>query len=534
MWQKLDLRTRILMGYGMIVLLTAILGGVLVARVYSLSRQIGQLNSAVAAEVDVGVRLADRVASAQLAVDRYLQQPQMDHLLKAQIALRDLTIEIQDSAPRLSDPLQQQRLANLAVETQQYQASFEALSDLIHAQGPILSSLELALGRSKQVLSDITVDTLRNNASPATTRTLQESMARLDSVSMRIVRLAAVQAPDPRTGPSAELDQIRAALDELSLGAADLNSATQGLILASGYTEQLQQNLRQLHQERASLQNERGSLLQDETQQIVASAMARLNDTSANLERQVGQILQFAAAILIIIIGLAIVSGGRIAMLIAQPLHTMAAATLQINQGNYDVHVPDRDGSEIGRLANAFNQMAATLKAQRATVQRQQETLTERNADLEQALHAIQAASVERETLTTAMRELSVPVVPILPGVIALPLVGAIDSIRAQLLLDQLLCGVTDHKARTAILDVTGVPVVDLTVAEWLLKAAHAARLLGARCVMVGINPEMAQAMVASGAEFATIETRSDMQSAVLRALHAGATSARQPAAPLR
>ena len=98
---------------------------------------------------------------------------------------------------------------------------------------------------------------------------------------------------------------------------------------------------------------------------------------------------------------------------------------------------------------------------------------------------------------------------------ILIPLVGEIDAARGEMLLDRLLERVTAQRAQIAILDITGVPVVDASVVDWLLKATISARLLGARCILVGISPEVAQTIVASGADLAALTTRADLRSAV-------------------
>jgi rsbT co-antagonist protein RsbR len=123
--------------------------------------------------------------------------------------------------------------------------------------------------------------------------------------------------------------------------------------------------------------------------------------------------------------------------------------------------------------------------------------------------------------MASTVRSLSVPVIAILKQVIVVPLVGEIDEQRAHLLLERLLAGVTEQRAKIAILDVTGVPFVDAELATWLLRAASATQLLGAQCVLVGISPEVAQALVASGADLARMATRADLRSAVELALRA-------------
>jgi rsbT co-antagonist protein RsbR len=111
------------------------------------------------------------------------------------------------------------------------------------------------------------------------------------------------------------------------------------------------------------------------------------------------------------------------------------------------------------------------------------------------------------------IRELSTPLIPIDDGIAVMPLVGRLDKVRAQQLLERLLAGVTAHQARTVIVDITGVPVVDADVADALVRAAQAVKLLGAQAVLTGIRPEVAQTLVEIGADLQHIVTRSSLQS---------------------
>jgi rsbT co-antagonist protein RsbR len=118
-----------------------------------------------------------------------------------------------------------------------------------------------------------------------------------------------------------------------------------------------------------------------------------------------------------------------------------------------------------------------------------------------------------------ALRELSTPIIPLTNDLVAMPLIGAIDSNRAQQVIETLLAGVADSRATTAILDITGVQVVDTQVANALLRAAQAVKLLGARVVLTGIRPEIAQTLVGLGLDLSGIVTRATLQSGIAFAL---------------
>jgi anti-anti-sigma regulatory factor len=135
----------------------------------------------------------------------------------------------------------------------------------------------------------------------------------------------------------------------------------------------------------------------------------------------------------------------------------------------------------------------------------------------EEERRALQAEVIAAKD--TALRELATPIVPIADGVIAMPLIGAIDPVRAQQILEALLAGIAAHRLRVAILDVTGVKVVDAEIASALVRAAKAARLLGARVVLTGIGPQVAQTLVELQADLGGIITYGTLQAGIAYAL---------------
>lgn len=118
-----------------------------------------------------------------------------------------------------------------------------------------------------------------------------------------------------------------------------------------------------------------------------------------------------------------------------------------------------------------------------------------------------------------ALRELSTPLIPIAPGVVAMPLIGTIDADRASQVLETLLTGVSAMQAEIVILDITGVPLVDTYVADGLMRAARAVGLLGGTIILTGIRPEVAQTLVGMGIDLSGITTRSTLQSGIAHAL---------------
>jgi rsbT co-antagonist protein RsbR len=127
--------------------------------------------------------------------------------------------------------------------------------------------------------------------------------------------------------------------------------------------------------------------------------------------------------------------------------------------------------------------------------------------------------------------ELSTPVVKLWEGVVAVPLVGTLDSARAQVVMERLLQMLVDTGSPYAIIDITGVPAVDTQVAQHVLKTVVAARLMGADCIISGIRPQIAQTIVALGIEFGDIVTKATLADALRHVLRLTGVDFRRTAA---
>jgi len=117
------------------------------------------------------------------------------------------------------------------------------------------------------------------------------------------------------------------------------------------------------------------------------------------------------------------------------------------------------------------------------------------------------------------MLELSTPVVTLWEGILALPLIGTLDSARTQVVMENLLVKIVESRASIAIIDITGVPTVDTLVAQHLLKTVAAARLMGAECIISGIRPQIAQTIVHLGVDLEDVVTKGSLADAFAVAL---------------
>jgi rsbT co-antagonist protein RsbR len=131
----------------------------------------------------------------------------------------------------------------------------------------------------------------------------------------------------------------------------------------------------------------------------------------------------------------------------------------------------------------------------------------------------LQEANTTQAQLREAIQELSTPIIPLYSGVLAVPLVGRVDSQRAQTLTEALLEAIAREQAEIVLLDITGVAVVDTSVANHLMQTARAATLLGSRVVLVGISAEVAQTLVQLGLDLGQLVTLSNLQSGLEYAL---------------
>jgi anti-anti-sigma regulatory factor/FixJ family two-component response regulator len=144
-----------------------------------------------------------------------------------------------------------------------------------------------------------------------------------------------------------------------------------------------------------------------------------------------------------------------------------------------------------------------------------------------QELQAARRLAAERAALQEqlieaqrdAIRSLSTPLLPISKGVVALPLIGRMDGARAHQMIEVLLQGIIKHQARHAIVDITGVAVMDQQVADALGRAARAVQLLGAEIVLTGIQPQIARELIELGVDLGGIATESTLEDGIASAL---------------
>jgi anti-anti-sigma factor len=505
-----------------ILALSTALSGFLIWRVANVTEQIREVNVQAATENGIGITLSSQVATVQQAVDRYLQQPTSAHKINANTELQKLKTLIEQTGPQFSNP---QHLTALGAQLKEYNQSFLVLVILNDLQRDYWFKIDQGLSRADNALAG----TIEQAAATSQTGVsnlglLSQCQTHLYTASSGLVHLVNLQ--QALWGQNAR-EQLQRCTERLnSVENPDdatreaLDRALSNIATADTAITSYMQGIDKTRTKRDVLLNEQGTRLKRLSDDISNSALQQVTAVGYELEHQSLQLRQVALGASLVTLLLTVALGFQIARAISLPLKRLVGATHQLQQGNYTgVDAALHDQSEIGLLAGAFHTMAQNLQGERAEVTRQQRELKQHNEQLQQAYQELRQATEAREQMAATVRLLSVPVIPVLQGVIVLPLVGEIDTERAQSLMGRITEGVVAHRARMVILDITGVPFVDSHTAQMLQRAAASAKLLGARCVLVGVTPEVAQTLVSSGSELAEFTTMADLRSATAYAL---------------
>ena len=198
-----------------------------------------------------------------------------------------------------------------------------------------------------------------------------------------------------------------------------------------------------------------------------------------------------------------------------RPIDALRDAVDRLAGGDLAARVGLTRADELGALARGFDAMAATIQQRNHDLTAQRTQAEAARADAEAAHTAIARQLETIEQQRNVIREMSVPIMPLDGATLVMPLVGVLDSERIRLVQEQALQAIERSSARHLILDISAVPIVDTQVAQGLLLVVRAARLLGTEVVLVGVRPEVAQAVVGLGIQLDTIITRSSLQSGI-------------------
>lgn len=188
-----------------------------------------------------------------------------------------------------------------------------------------------------------------------------------------------------------------------------------------------------------------------------------------------------------------------------------------------DIHTLEGIG---GNIANAL-EGAMLLEERKRAAEELEKAYAEVEQRVEERTAELERETTERERLQRevieaqqrAIRDLTTPIIPVMERIIIVPLIGNIDDVRARDLTRRLLEGIREHRAKIVILDITGVPLVDSGVADYLNKTIQAARLKGAQTIVTGVSDAVAETIVDLGIDWTAIETLRDLRTGLRTAL---------------
>lgn len=239
-----------------------------------------------------------------------------------------------------------------------------------------------------------------------------------------------------------------------------------------------------------------------DTALAMSQAKATLAEQS-NLEltRTTTSSIYLVVSLGLIALIVAVAWSGILATRLLRPIAALQVTSNQLATGDFTARVAVLRNDELGRLATTLNTMAETI-------QQRTDALEGRNA------HLLEANERQQQLLAT-IKQLSTPLLPITNDVVVLPIVGHVDTFRAQDIMTTLLAGVAERRARIAILDISGIVAVDTHVMGLLLQPIHAVRLLGADVLLAGISAQLAQIIVEQGIQVGQVRTYQNLQMAL-------------------
>ena len=231
--------------------------------------------------------------------------------------------------------------------------------------------------------------------------------------------------------------------------------------------------------------------------------------------------------LMLIILGATVIIAAFIYSSVAKTQQaSQLAEELKESHNVLEVRVQERT-SELAeasdRLQKSHDEMELRVQEATEELRRSHDDLElrveERTAEARKAAEEAEAAREEVERQSQAMMEMSTPVIRLWQGIVLVPLIGVLDTRRSAQMNERLLQAVVESGAKVAILDVTGVPVIDTSVARHIITAVNSAKILGAEVVVTGFSPDAAQTLAQLGVDFSQLRTRGSLRAGVADAL---------------
>ncbi len=192
---------------------------------------------------------------------------------------------------------------------------------------------------------------------------------------------------------------------------------------------------------------------------------------------------------------------------VTAPLAQLRDAIRKVTAGERTIELDSSRDDELGELAESFQTMALSVKDREEAQKQAEESITILNLELASNLEREKERNEQLLALQREVDDLSTPVLEVWRHVLALPIIGVLDEARGQKIMERLLDAVVSRQSQFVILDITGTHAIDAAAAERLMRVVSAVELLGARCVLTGVRPAVARAIVEIGADFGSLKT---------------------------
>jgi len=247
-----------------------------------------------------------------------------------------------------------------------------------------------------------------------------------------------------------------------------------------------------------------------------------LDEITARTTETANQIATITNQSLGLSIGLALIAvilfGFGMALILRRqflkPLTSLIGATNRVADGDLQP-IEVESNNELGQLANSFNSMTAALQVSRQETEAKEAAREAAMQRLSEVVVNLEHSLAERQQLSQLLRDVASPVIPILKGVLVMPLIGSLDGERVQQATSILLKRVQHERARKVLIDITGVPMMDEQAAQAMLTMMNGLRLLGASVILVGVAPEVAQILTTLSVDLSSVQTSADLRTAV-------------------
>ncbi|WP_110514334.1 STAS domain-containing protein [Herpetosiphon llansteffanensis] len=247
-----------------------------------------------------------------------------------------------------------------------------------------------------------------------------------------------------------------------------------------------------------------------------------LDEITERTQETANQIATITNQSLALNIGLALIAlvlfGFGMAMILrrqfVKPLTSLIGATNRVADGDLQP-IEVESSNELGQLASSFNSMTAALQVARQETEAKEAAREAAMQRLNEVVANLEHSLAERQQLSQLLRDVASPVIPILKGVLVMPLIGSLDGERMQQATTIILSRVERERAKKVLIDITGVPMMDESAAQALVSMIHGLRLLGATVTLVGVGPEVAQSLTALSVDLSAVQTAADLRTAV-------------------